>query len=188
MATPIIGSKARQAILLHLLLDPEREFYLREIVRLTGFAPRTIQKEIDNLVRQDLIIERRSGNRRYLKANSEHPLFRSLQELILKSEGFVGVIGDALGEEGIDFAFIFGSIASGDARAGSDIDILVVGDIGLRETVRRLAGVHDRLGREVNPVVWTPEEYQQRLDEGDHFLTELLRSPRIMIREGTLES
>ncbi len=188
MFTTLIGSKARQAILLHLFLDPEREFYLREIVRLTRFAPRTIQKELDNLVQQDLLKERRSGNRRYLKANFEHPLFRSLQELMLKSAGFIGVLRDALGEQGIDFALVFGSIASGEAKAGSDIDILIVGDIGLREAVRRLAGVHDQLGREVNPVVWTNAEYQRRLNKKDHFLTEVLKSPRLVIRGETIES
>jgi len=188
MITTILGSKARHAILQYLLLNPEQEFYLREIVRLTRFAPRTIQKELDNLVKQDLLKERRSGNRRYLKANSEHPLFRSLQELILKSAGFIGVLRDALGEQDIDFALVFGSMASGEAKAGSDIDILIVGDIGLREAVRRLAGIHDQLGREVNPVVWTNEEYQHRLIEKDHFLSEVMKSPHLVIKGETIES
>jgi len=182
MVASIIGSKAREAILLRLFLDPEREFYLREIVRLTRFAPRTIQTELDNLVQQDLLKERRSGNRRYLQANSEHPLFRSLQELLLRSEGFIGVLRDALGEQGIDFAIVFGSMASREAKASSDIDILIVGDIGLRETIKRLSEVPDLLGREVNPVVWTRDEYQQRLVQQDHFLLNIMQQPRLEIK------
>lgn len=93
-----------------------------------------------------------------------------------------------MGEQDIDFALVFGSMASGEAKAGSDIDILIVGDIGLREAVRRLAGIHDQLGREVNPVVWTNEEYQQRLIEKDHFLAEVMKRPRLVIKGETIES
>jgi len=178
----IIGSRARQAILLHLYLKPDLELYLRELVRLTNFAPRTIQKELDNLVQKDLLIERRSGNRRYMRANTSHPLFKPIQDLLLRSEGFVGVLQDALGEEGIDIALVFGSIANGTAKSASDIDILVVGDIGLRETIKRLSEVPNLLGREVNPVVWTRDEYQQRLVKQDHFLMNILQQPRLEIK------
>lgn len=178
----LIGSKARQAILLHLYLKPDLELYLRELVRLTGFAPRTIQKELDNLVQKDLLIERRSGNRRYLQANTNHPLFKPIQDLLLRSEGFLEVLRDALGEKGIDFALVFGSMADGTAKSASDIDILIVGDIGLRAALKRMSGLPDLLGREVNPVVWTSDEYKRRLAEQDHFLMNILQQPRLEIK------
>lgn len=184
----LFGSKARIALMLHLLLNPDKEYYLRELVRLTGFAPRTIQVELDHLSEKDLLLERRSGNRRYFKANIYSPLFKPLQELVLRSEGFVGVVREALGDEGIEFAFIFGSMAAGTAGAESDVDLLVVGELGLRETVRRLHGVPDQIGREINPVVWTEDEYLRRLHEDDHFLAEVLKGPRITITGEPIES
>jgi len=176
-----LGSKARVALLLRLFLNPDKEYYLRELVRLTGFAPRTIQVELDNLMESDLLLERRSGNRRYLKANIDSQFFKTLQELVLRSEGFIGVLNEALGNEGIQFAFVFGSMAAGTAGADSDVDLLVVGELGLRKVVRRLHGVPDQIGREINPVVWTETEYRHRLYEEEHFLAEILQGPRITV-------
>ena len=154
---------------------------MRELVRLTGFAPRTVQEEVDRLVQGELLEERRSGNRRYLKAREGHPLFRAVREIVIKTVGLVDVLRDGLGNRGIDFAMVFGSIAEGVPKSESDVDLLVVGSIGLRETVRRLTPVRDRLEREINPVVWTRREFGRRLSESDHFLRSVLRGPRVMV-------
>ena len=177
----LLGPEARQAILARTHLDPMREFYLRELVRLTGFAPRTVQEEVDRLVQGDLIEERRSGNRRYLSAQKRHPLFGAIREIVIKTVGLVDVLREALGKRGIDFALVFGSIAEGTDRSLSDIDLLVVGSLGLRETVRRLYPAQDQLEREINPVVWTRKEFHRRLTGSDHFLANVLRGPRLMV-------
>jgi len=177
----IIGSKARQRLLTRTLLAPEREFYLRELVRATALAPRTVQLEVDRLVAADILLERRSGNRRYLRANERHPFFRPLRELVVKSEGLVGVISDGLGNEGVNLAFVFGSLAEGSAKGESDIDLLIVGDIGLREAVRRLEDAQEQLGREINPIVWTRAEFDKRRKTGDHFLARVLTGSRLMV-------
>ena len=180
----IIGSKARRRILARTLLTPDREFYLRELARATRLAPRTVQVELDRLVAGGILLERRSGNRRYLRANERHPFYHPLRELVAKGEGLVGVVRDALGTDGIDFACIFGSIAAGTATAESDIDLLIVGDLGLREAVRRVAPLYERLGREINPIVWTNAEFQRRREAGDHFLTNLLAGPKLQVIGG----
>jgi predicted nucleotidyltransferase len=150
-------------------------------VRLTEFAPRTVQQEVDRLVQGDILEERRSGNRRYLRAQKRHPLFRAIREIVINTVGLVDVLREALGERGIDFALVFGSFAEGTEKSASDIDLLVVGSLGLRETVRRLASAQDQLERELNPVVWTRKEFQRRLTKPDPFLTRLLRGPRLML-------
>ena len=177
----LITSKARRRLLARLLLAPEREFYLRELIRATALAPRTVQVEVDRLVAADLLLERRSGNRRYLRANERHPFFHPLRELVVKSEGLVGLLSDGLGSDGVDLAFVFGSMAEGRARADSDVDLLIVGDIGLREAVRRLEAAQEQLGREINPVVWTRHEFEQRSKSDDHFLRRVLHGSRLMV-------
>jgi predicted nucleotidyltransferase len=181
LSDPIISSKTRRRLLARTLLAPEREFHLRELIRATGLAPRTVQMEVNRLVVAGILVERRSGNRRYLRANEGHPFFRPLRELLAKGEGLVGVIRDVLGKDGVDLTFVFGSIAEGSANATSDIDLLVVGDIGLREAVRRLEEAQEQLGREINPVVWTRQEFKRRRATGDHFLTRVLSGARLMV-------
>ncbi len=177
----LLGSEARRRILCQTHLVPGREVHLRELVRQTGLAPRTVHQEVNRLVSADLLSERRDGNRRYLTANEAHPLFRPVREIVLKTDGLADVLRDALGSQGVEFAVVFGSMASGTANASSDVDLLLVGEIGLRDVVKRLAMAHDALGREINPVVWTRAEFRQRVRKRDHFLMRVLEGPRVPV-------
>lgn len=181
MPASVVTSRARRAILTRAYLAPQQEHHLRELVRLTGFAPRTVQKEIDQLVKSGLLVERRSGNRRYLRAQEAHPLFRPLREILMKTEGLVPVLAKALGQQGVELALVFGSFAAGNPKPESDVDLLVVGRLGLREAVRRLAPAQDTLGREINPVVWTREELERRRSRRDPFASRVLNGPRLMV-------
>lgn len=169
-ANLLLGPKARRAILARTYLDPTHEYHLRELVRRTGLAPRTVHQEVEKLVRADLLAERRDGNRRYLHANERHPLFRPIREIVLKTDGLADVLRDALGTDGIEIALVFGSIAAATPRAGSDVDLLIVGSLGLREASRRLGSAQDTLGREIVPMVWTPAEFDWRRHGKDPFL------------------
>jgi predicted nucleotidyltransferase len=177
----LLGPAARQSILSRTFLDYQQELHLRELVRLTGYAPRTVQQEVDRLVAAGLLQERRAGNRRYLRPNQRHPLFAAVREIILKTDGLAFVLRDALGQDGIEFSLVFGSMAAGASDAGSDVDLLVVGSVGLRETVKRLSRAADVLGREVNPVVWTKREFDNRRRIGDGFLKRVMSAPTIAV-------
>ena len=177
----VLGPPARRAILSRTMLDPSAEYHLRELVRLTGLAPRTVHQELEKLVRADLLVERRDGNRRYVRPNERHPLFRPLREIVLKTEGLADVLREALGTEGIQLAFVYGSIAAAAATAGSDVDLIIVGSLGLREAVRRLGPAHDVLAREINPKVWTRREFDRRRRENDPFLSRVLAAPTIPV-------
>ncbi len=177
----LLGPKARRAILARMFLEPARELHLRELVRQTGLAPRTVHQEIEKLVRAGLLAERRDGNRRYLRANDRHPLFRPVREIVLKTDGLADVLRHALGQEGIALALVFGSLAAATSTAGSDVDLLLVGTLGLREAVRRLRPAQDTLGREIVPVVWSPAEFARRRRNRDPFLARVLGGPTVPV-------
>jgi predicted nucleotidyltransferase len=84
-------------------------------------------------------------------------------------------------EESIQVAFVFGSVARGEARPHSDFDLMVVGGLGLRQLTCCLSGLANRLGREINPHVFTPAEFRRRRIEGDHFVSTVLSQPRIFL-------
>jgi predicted nucleotidyltransferase len=182
MLETLFESRARRALLSRTLLSPDRDYYLSELVRLTHLAPRTVQLELDRLVKGELLIERRDGNRRYVRANLQNPLYEPLRQILMKSEGFADVLAAALGaDDKVELALVFGSMASGTARSESDVDLLVVGDTGLEEVARHLRGAVTQLGREINPVVWSRSEWQRRVASKDHFLERILSGPRVMI-------
>ena len=145
----------------------------------------TVRQELKKLTRLGVVEARQDGNRTYYRANSGHPLYPDIRNLVLKTNGLADVLREALGGAAdIKLAFVFGSVASATEKAHSDIDLMVIGMIGLRQLSKRLSGLEAKLGREVNPHVLTPEEFARRADERDHFITSVLGAPRLFVIGG----
>jgi predicted nucleotidyltransferase len=177
----IVSSK-RKAEVLRLLFGLEpKEFYLRDLVRQSRLALRTVQLELVRLVKAGLVTSRRDGNRVYYQANRNNPLYPDLRNIVLKTAGLANVLREALRGGDIDFAFVFGSIAAEAARPESDVDLMVIGPLGLRQLAQRISRVAMEIGREINPHVMTREDFAARRRSGDHFVTSLLASPRLFI-------
>jgi predicted nucleotidyltransferase/DNA-binding HxlR family transcriptional regulator len=157
------------------------ELHLREIQRQTGFAVGTVRQDIEKLVKLGLVTRRQDGNRVCFAANEKHPLCQDIRQLVLKTVGLADALGAALKVDGIRCAFVFGSVASGTAGAESDVDLMVIGNIGLRKVSALLSGLGSRLGREINPQVLTPEAFAKRAREKEHLVTSILTSPKIFV-------
>lgn len=158
----ILFPQARAEVLRLLFADESRELHLRELTRQSGLSLGTLQSEVEKLSAADLLLSRRDGNRRYFRANAAHPLFADLRQLVLKTAGLREVLIEALhGLADIDLAFVFGSLAADTGKAGSDVDLLVIGDVGLRALAPHLHKASERLGREINPVTMTTAEWKR---------------------------
>ncbi|HPY08307.1 MAG TPA: nucleotidyltransferase domain-containing protein, partial [Smithellaceae bacterium] len=178
----ILSSNIRAEIFRNLFGVEKQSLHLREIERRTGFAVGTVQQEIKKLLRLDIITRIKNGNRSYYKANTNHPLYPEIRNLVLKTNGLADLLKQALSAElKIKIAFVFGSFARKEEKAASDIDLMVIGDIGLRKLTGLLMDVSEKLGREINPYRLTESEFIKRKREKDHFLQEVLASPKIFI-------
>ncbi len=178
----VLFPRVRAEVLRILFADPMVELHLRELVRRSGLTLGTVQGEVKKLVDAELLIDRTDGNRRYFRANAEHPVYADLHQLVLKTSGLHDVLAQALIElESVEIAAVFGSTASGHAHADSDVDLLVIGDIGLRQLAPRLRPAAEQLGREINPVVMTPQAFV-RDRERKPLLVDLLAKPMIFIK------
>ena len=173
----LVGSRTRAALLQLFLSEPEREFYLSELFSRTPVARRAVQQEVAQLLALGLLRERRHGNRRYLSLERSHPAFEPLRELVRRTAGVPAELASVLGRDRrIRLALLFGSVAAGSERAQSDIDLLVVGDLGLRDLLQLLAPAQETLKRQINPVLMTADEFRDRRRRGEHFLTRVLES------------
>jgi predicted nucleotidyltransferase len=177
----ILSSRVRAEIFRLLFGLNEKELHMREMERQAALSLGTIRQDLQKLVKLDLVKARRDGNRLYYRANTDHPLFPEIRNLVLKTAGLVEVIKSALDREGIEVAFIFGSLARSKERAESDVDLMVIGTIGLRSLSSRLAGVSEQIGREINPHALSIEEFRRRKQNGNHFLSNVLESPKLFI-------
>lgn len=178
----ILSSKIRAEIF-HLLFGiVENDLHMREIERRSGHAIGTIQTEFKKLLRLDLVIKRRDGNRVYYRANKDHPLYSDIHSIVLKTIGLTDIFRKVFeGHQEIQIAFIFGSIANHREKASSDVDLMVLGNIGLRQLSKLISGIPNKIGREINPHALSLEEFRKRKSNNDHFIAQVMKSPKIMI-------
>ena len=174
--------RARAELIRLLFTDPNRTLHLREIARLSGLALGTIQREVANMRASELILERRDGNRLYFSANTQNPIFTELQNIALKTTGLRSQLVQALNQlEGIQLAFAYGSFASGNPSPESDIDLFVIGTIGLRQLAPRLSAVADIMNREVNPNVISVDSYTQKIRAHDAYISNVTNGEKLWI-------
>lgn len=178
----ILSSNIRAGIFCNLFGTEKQSLHLREIARRTGFAVGTVQQEINKLQRLDIITRIKDGNRIYYKANIDNPIYPVIRNLVFKTSGIPDLLKDALASETkIKIAFVFGSFARNEEKAASDIDLMVIGDIGLRKLTGLLMDVSEKFGREINPYRLTESEFIKRKKEKDHFIHQVFKSPKIFI-------
>jgi DNA-binding transcriptional ArsR family regulator len=115
----LLSSRARAEIFRLLLSGTGEELHVREIERRSGLNDSTIRQELRKLVRLDLVQSRRDSNRVYYRAKIENPLYPEIRNLVLKTSGLADVLRSALADKRIRVAFVFGSIAHGEEKAGS---------------------------------------------------------------------
>lgn len=175
---------ARQRVLAVLLLQPQSAFHLRELARLTGSHAGTLAREVDKLAQGGLLLRSEQGNQVRYQANAKHPLFGDLASLFRKTHGVVPALREVLAplDSQIQLALVFGSTASGTASAGSDVDVLVLGDVGFMELAQAVFPLHASLGREVNTVLYTPGEFAARVRGGDAFARDVLAKPKLFVK------
>ena len=177
----LLSSRARAEIFRLLLSGTGGELHVREIERRSGLNDSTIRQELRKLVRLDLVQSRRDSNRVYYRAKTENPLYPEICNLVIKTSGLADALKSALVDKRIRVAFVFGSIARGDETATSDVDLMVIGQLGLRDLSRLLSGIPEKIGREVNPHVLKEEELRKRIRAKEHFVSNVLESPKIFI-------
>ena len=182
MLDRLFTSRVRIELLSAFFLHPDTAFYVREIARITGEDYKNVSLELRNLEEIGLLRSRKQGNLKYFSLNREFLIYEELRSIFLKTRGAVAVLKNALSEaRGIDFAFMYGSLASGTETAESDIDIMVVGRIALERLLKRIREPEDMLAREINPSLFDLAEVKRRVKAKDPFVTEVLRGPKIML-------
>lgn len=180
----VLFPATRQRALAVLLSQPQSSYHLRELARMTESHAGTLGREMDKLTAVGLLLRVEQGNQVRYQANPSCPLFTDLAAIFRKTHGVVPALREALSplDNGIALAWIFGSVAKGTETAGSDIDLLVLGDVGFADLVRTLHPLQESLQREINPVLYSTRELQARLQSGDAFARELLGKPKLLVK------
>ena len=182
IASVLFGT-VRQRVLALLFGHTDEAYYLREITRAVDTGHGAVQRELKQLVDSGLVTRTRRGNQVFYQPNQQSPVFAELRGLIIKTAGVGDVLREALADlaDRIDVAFVYGSIAEGTDRADSDVDLMVIGQVGLRALGPPLRRAQETLDREINPVTMTPKELADRVAQSEHFVQAVLRGPKIFL-------
>jgi len=170
-------SDSQATVLQWLFGQPERSYHLSELRRLTSLGSASLQRELNRLADAGLVNSERVGNLRRFQANPQSPVYQELVSLVRKTLGVVPLLRQALQPLAgrLSKAFIYGSVARQTDTAGSDVDLLLVGEnLSLNEILNLLLPLEAQLGRKINPNCYTPMEYAKRVAEPDSFVNRVL--------------
>lgn len=178
----------RASVLSATLLQPERWWFMTELARQLGVTPSSLQRELEALVGSGILLRRQDGRRIYYKANSQSPVFPEMRGLIEKTAGMVPALKAELRRfnDRIELALLYGSVARGQEKSASDVDLMIVGSLKQIDLLPSLRKLESRFGREVNVTLFSSEEFRRKLAAGDHFLKAVLKGKTISLK-GTLD-
>ncbi len=177
-------STTQQRVLALLFGQPERSFYATELIALAGGGSGAIQRELARLEQSGLITGRRLGNQKHYQANAESPIFAELHSIALKTVGLLEPLRRALSPlaRRIRAAFVYGSVAKRQDTASSDVDLMIVSDkLTYGDVFAALEDATARLGRPVNPTVYTVNEIAQRIKQDNAFITRVMAQPKLWL-------
>ncbi|WP_297575086.1 nucleotidyltransferase domain-containing protein [uncultured Deefgea sp.] len=158
-------------------------WHVREIARLTQTQAGTLSRELAKLADAGVLLVSKVGNQKHYRANTVCPVLSELAGLLRKTAGVADVLTAALAElaERIDVALVFGSVARGEERAGSDIDVLVLGEVNFAEVVAALYPLQEQLGREINPAIYSVAEFADKAAQQQAWALDVLKPQKLFL-------
>jgi predicted nucleotidyltransferase len=180
---PSLFGKTRQA-LLSLLYSRADEAHLQEsLIQFAALGRGTVQRELAFLARAGVVRRTVRGRQVYFQANPESPIYAELRSLVVKTAGVADALRVALAPlaERIHVAFIYGSVAKGQERRASDVDVMLIGEVSFAEASDALGEAQKSIGREVNPSVYAAADFRAKLAAKHHFLRTVLEGEKIYL-------
>ena len=178
-------TKAQQKVLALLFGQTDKSFYLNEVVRHAAMGKGVISRELSKLCAAGLLVVTKQWNQNQYQANQHAHIFNELKQIVKKTMGVAGALqlGLAALLPQLEHAFIYGSIAKGEEHAGSDVDVMLVGEnLSYTQILELLEPVEAQLQRKINPTIYTPIEFAERLAQGQSFLSKVMAQARIDLR------
>ena len=180
-------SGTQQRVLAWLFGQPERSFYATELIGLAGAGSGAVQRELARLAQSGLVTARAVGNQKHYQANPEAPIYAELCGIVQKTVGLAEPLREALAPLAmrIRAAFVYGSVAKREDTASSDIDLMLISDdLAYPDLYAALEEVSTRLGRTVNPTIYTPQELAKRVKRKEAFATRVLAQSKLWLIGG----
>lgn len=183
-------STIQQRVLAYLFGQPERSFFATELIKLAGGGSGAVQRELKRLADSGLVTVSRMGTQKHYQANPKSPLFTELCAIAQKTVGLAEPLREALAPvaKRTKAAFVYGSVAKRSDTAASDIDLMVISDhLTYADVFATLEQASARLGRTVNPTVYSRQELAKRIKQRNAFITRVMAQPKVWLIGGEVD-
>ncbi|RME32741.1 MAG: transcriptional regulator [Deltaproteobacteria bacterium] len=177
-------TKTQQRLLGLLFGQPEKSFYSKELVERAEMGTGTVLRELAKLSAAGLVTVKKIGNQKHYQANPASPIFEELTGIVRKSIGLADPLRLTLEQfrDKIRAAFIYGSVAKGSDTAASDIDLMLISDqLTYPDLFASITGLETRLGRQVNPTIYTAAEFRRKMAAENNFVVRVVKQPKIFL-------
>lgn len=179
----LFSSKLRVKVLSHFFFHPGETFHVRRLAAELEESAGSVARELSNLQEAGVLMSKAVGNQKHYSLRKDNPILEDLRNLFLKTSGASAELKSALERmgDGVEVAFLYGSYASGEAHAASDIDLMVIGDVSDRKLAPAVARVERRLKRCINYTLYTRGEAEKRLGKKGDFVHQVFSGPKILL-------
>ena len=185
MLETLFSSRVRSKIITALFMSPGAGYHALELTQRLGERYSAVWRELARLEKSGILSSEHRGNSKVYQANPGCPITPELRQMVLKTEGVGKAIRDKISGLGeVKAAFIFGSYASGEADARSDVDLMVIGKVELGQFSALVWQLEHDLGRPINYVIYGADDWKARVESGDPFVLNVKQSPKVMIIGG----
>jgi predicted nucleotidyltransferase len=175
-------SKITQKILGFYFLNPHESLYVNELSRRLTLDKRNLVKKLREFELAGLLISEKKGNLRLYSVSQKFPLYKEYERIVLKTIGVEEKLKQILkAVPGIKEAYLYGSYAQEKMNAHSDLDLLVIGNHKIVFLQKKLTPLQNEIGREVNSVNMSEEEFWRRKEEKDPFLSGVFNQKTIKL-------
>ncbi|MEO1436338.1 MAG: ArsR family transcriptional regulator [Bacteroidota bacterium] len=159
MLETLISSKTRIKLLLKFFLNSNTTSYLRHLEGEFGESTNAIRVELNKLEGAGMLVSRQQGNKKFFRANTQHPLFSEIHSIILKYVGIDKIIDKVVKRLGdVEQVFLVGKFSKG---LDSDIiDLMFIGNIDKIYLINLIDKVEGMIHRKVRYVIYTESEFK----------------------------
>lgn len=179
MLDSLVKSKTARKILTIFITNPDNRFYIRQLERLVKEPVSAVRRELQKLEHTGFLISKEEANLKYYSVNKRYPIFEEIKNIVLKTQG----LGDAIRElikktPGIKIAFIYGSVAKGEEKAASDMDLMIIGNIDSVRLHSKINEIESRINRTINYSLINEKDFKNKKTD---FMKRILREKKVFL-------
>lgn len=160
MLETLISSKTRVKLLLKFFLNSKNTSYLRGLESEFGESSNAIRLELNRFEKAGMLVSQTKGNKKLFRANTSHPLFNEVHNIILKNLGFDTIIEKVITRLGdVEEVYVIGDFAHG--LNSEVIDLVFLGSIDINFLIKLINKTEKLIDRKIRYITYSKEEKEK---------------------------